>query len=155
MSVDDEKVVPPPIVLIGAAGVQTLLTRKRESTAGSRVAAATVAAGSGALAVWAVAALRRHGTTLTPEHPERTTRLVTDGPFAYSRNPVYLALTGLLVAHAVLKRSFAALVPAAGFLAVVDRTQVPREERALRSRFGRRFVKYRRSVPRWLGEPEA
>jgi protein-S-isoprenylcysteine O-methyltransferase Ste14 len=154
MSVDEETVVPPPIVLIGAAGVQKLIMRKREATTGSRVAAGTIALGSAALAVWAVATLRRHGTTLTPEHPEHTTHLVTDGPFAYTRNPVYLALTGLLVAHAVHRRSFAALLPAVGFAAVVDRTQVPREERALASRFGKRFTKYRRAVPRWLGEPE-
>ncbi|MEQ6898855.1 isoprenylcysteine carboxylmethyltransferase family protein [Microbacterium sp. KR10-403] len=158
MSVDeqtrDQITVPPPVVLAGAAGVQALIMRKRKATAGSRVAAAVIAAASAGLAAWAIVTLRGHGTTLTPEHPERTTHLVTDGPFAYTRNPVYLALTGLLVAHAVRKRSFAALLPAVGFAAVVDRTQVPREERALRARFGRRFTKYRRSVPRWLGEPE-
>ncbi len=117
--------------------------------------AALIAGASAALAGSAVAALRRHDTILTPEHPERTRRLVTDGPFARTRNPVYLALTGLLVAHAVYRRSLAALLPALAFATVIDRTQVAREEQALQARFGARFTRYRRRVPRWIGAPEA
>lgn len=102
-----------------------------------------------------MATLRRHGTTISPEHPERTRRLVTDGPFALTRNPAYLALTGVLVAHAVLRRSLPALLSAAAFAAVIDRAQIPHEERALQARFGRKFTRYRHRVPRWLGAPEA
>ncbi|HWU58788.1 MAG TPA: isoprenylcysteine carboxylmethyltransferase family protein [Microbacteriaceae bacterium] len=114
---------------------------------------ALLAAGGGITAVTAFAAMRRHGTTIAPEHPERATALVTDGPFAFTRNPIYLAFTAALVAHAVLRRSPVALLPAAAFVAVIDRAQIPAEERALRERFGQRYEQYSQAVPRWIGLP--
>ncbi|WP_051191612.1 methyltransferase family protein [Microbacterium luticocti] len=146
--------VPPPVWLAVAAGLQLIVAGRRRPKPVSAVASVTVAAGSVALAGRAVGALRGAGTTLDPEHPERTRRLVADGPFAVSRNPVYLALAGLLLAHALWRRSVLAVLPAAGFLAVMDRVQVPREEAALRRRFGRRYDRYRAAVPRWIGAPE-
>ncbi len=79
--------------------------------------------------------------------------LVTEGPFRVSRNPVYLALAGILVANAVLRRSIVALGAVAGFVAVLDRTQVPAEEQALSKTFKREYEKYRASTPRWIGRP--
>ncbi|GAA3761394.1 hypothetical protein GCM10022240_12390 [Microbacterium kribbense] len=146
---------PPPVWLAAATGLQLMLGRHCRPSRGSRLAAFAIAGGSAVLAARSVAAMRRHGTTISPDHPERTRVLVADGPFALTRNPVYLALTGMLVAHAVLRRSLAMLVPAAGFVAVIDRTQVAREEQALRHRFGKRYDAYRRAVPRWFGTPEA
>jgi len=77
--------------------------------------------------------------------------LVTEGPFRFSRNPVYLALAGVLVAHAVLRRSIVALAAVAGFIVVLDRTQVPAEEQALSKTFKREYDQYRASTPRWIG----
>jgi protein-S-isoprenylcysteine O-methyltransferase Ste14 len=109
--------------------------------------------GGGITAIAAVAALRRHGTTVTPERPEQATVLVNDGPFAFTRNPIYLGFAAALVAHAVLRRSPVALLPAAAFVAVIDRAQIPAEERALRERFGQRYEQYSQAVPRWIGLP--
>ncbi|HET8926270.1 MAG TPA: hypothetical protein VFN24_00385 [Microbacterium sp.] len=53
--------------------------------------------------------------------------------------------------HAVLRRSWVALTPVAGFVAVIDRVQIPAEERALHARFGPACDRYRREVPRWVG----
>jgi protein-S-isoprenylcysteine O-methyltransferase Ste14 len=36
-----------------------------------------------------------NGTTLNPLHPDRTTKLVTVGCYAWSRNPIYLGMSGL------------------------------------------------------------
>jgi protein-S-isoprenylcysteine O-methyltransferase Ste14 len=145
--------LPPPGWFAAAAGAQVLLTRAARPTSRSAVAAALMVVGGGITALAAVAALRRHGTTITPEHPEQATALVTDGPFAFTRNPIYLALAGALVAHAVLRRSPAALIPAAAFVAVIDRAQIPAEERALREHFGQRYEQYSDAVPRWIGLP--
>lgn len=140
--------------MAAAFGAQLAITRHCTPTARSRFFAAVIAAGSAALAACAVVTLRSHGTEISPEHPERTTHLVTDGPYARTRNPIYLALVGLLAAHAVYRRSMAALAPAAGFAVAVDRAQIPREEHALQARFGKRYTKYRKTVPRWWGVPE-
>lgn len=142
--------VPPPVWFLGAAGVQHLIAGRREATKGSVAASGFLVFGCCALAVSALAAFWKHATTISPEHPERTSALVVDGPFAVTRNPMYLALTGLLISHAIFRRSVAALLPAAGFVAVIDAVQIPAEETALRKRFGRRYASYARRVPRWL-----
>ena len=145
--------VPPPVWFAAALGLQHLVARDRRPTKASIATSVALVGGAGALAISAVAAFHRNGTTIDPEHPERASALVADGPLAFTRNPMYLGLTGALVAHAMLRRSAAALVPVAGFVAVIDRVQIPVEERALRVRFGRRYDRYRRAVPRWVGVP--
>jgi protein-S-isoprenylcysteine O-methyltransferase Ste14 len=144
--------IPPPVWLVAAAGVQWLVSaHTRRVTRRSIVAATIIAGGGGALAISAARTLQRHGTTLTPEHPEEATVLVADGPFVFTRNPIYLAFAAALVAHAILRRSPLALLPVAAFVAVIDRVQIPAEEHALLDRFGVRYEYYRRTVPRWIG----
>lgn len=151
MTAIDPARIAPPVVMVAAAALQTLFVRHRRSTPRSRAASTLLAAGSGALAVASVATLRAHGTVVDATHPERATTLVTGGPYAYTRNPVYLAGVGLLVARALRHRCPAALLPAAGFAVALSRTQVPREEHALHKRFGKRYDRYRDTVPRWIG----
>ena len=64
---------------------------------------------------------------------------------------MYVGMAGLLVAHAVWRGSWAALLPVAGFVAVIDRLQVGAEEPALVESFGDEYESYRASVPRWVG----
>lgn len=94
---------------------------------------------------------RSSGTTVDPLRPERATALVASGPFALTRNPMYVGMAGLLVAHAVLRGAVVALVPAAAFVAVIDRVQIPPEESAMEGIFGDEYRAYRDRVPRWLG----
>ncbi len=77
--------------------------------------------------------------------------LITHGPFAYSRNPIYLAATFIWLGWAIVYGSVLMLI-----LAVVGWTffkylKVPQEERALEARFGEAYRDYRRRVPRWIG----
>src|SRR5262249_51986248 len=78
--------------------------------------------------------------------------LMTRGPYAYSRHPMYLAELGLWFGWAVLFGSFIVL---AGFmvLCVVVSILAPREERALEAKFGEQYRLYRARVPRWVGIP--
>lgn len=130
--------------------MQRVMAKRKSPTPVSRTASAVVLAGSGALALSAISRLARANTEIRPEHPERTTRLVTDGPYRYTRNPIYLAFAGVLVARALSRRSARALVPAVAFVTVLDSTQVPVEERALASQFKRSYKRYRKTTPRWL-----
>jgi protein-S-isoprenylcysteine O-methyltransferase Ste14 len=76
--------------------------------------------------------------------------LVTSGANQVSRNPMYVGMAGVLVAHALWRGSWRALLPAAGFVAYIDRVQVAAEERALHERFGAEYDAYVAAVPRWL-----
>ena len=143
--------VPPPVFAVLAAVGQRLLTPRPSSPTGLRIAAAaTLVLASGASAAGAAKRFRQSGTTPDPVHPERASVLVTTGPNAVTRNPMYLGLTGLLLANAVRRGSWAGLVPVALFVPLIDRLQIVPEEKALRARFGAQYDDYCAAVPRWL-----
>ena len=76
--------------------------------------------------------------------------LATDGIFAVTRNPVYLAAAPLVLAFAVLVDSpWAALVGAA-FAWHIATVVVPHEEAALAAKFGAAYARYAERTPRWL-----
>jgi len=93
-------------------------------------------------------ALRRHGTPL--EHGTATTALVTGGPYALSRNPIYLALVLILFGMALDAGSVWFLVTTVLFGWAVRRFTVLREEAYLERVFGEEYLRYRSSVRRWL-----
>lgn len=84
-------------------------------------------------------------------------KLVTSGPYAYVRNPLYLGnfitALGFTVAftgkNSPLGRC-ALTVGALGAMAALYATIVPHEERYLRERFGEEFDRYCERVPRIL-----
>ena len=76
-------------------------------------------------------------------------RLVTTGPFAYCRNPMYLGHIIFLLGLALsLQSVLAALITAA--TAVWFQFRVQRDERRLSERFGLRYVDYAARVKRWI-----
>ncbi len=109
-----------------------------------------VALASVSMAAAAGRQFRRSHTTIDPLHPDQTSVLVTTGANSLSRNPMYVGLAGLLVAHAIWRRSWAALAPVAGFVVFIDRHQIKAEEAALLEKFGADFESYRAASPRWL-----
>ena len=127
------------------------MTREATPPSAPRALLSTaVGATSVALAGASAAQFRRQGTTVEPFDPSKATSLVTTGVNAITRNPMYVGMAGVLVAHAVRRGSWAALLPAALFVAVIDRFQVAAEESALRDGFGAEYDAYCAAVPRWL-----
>ena len=143
--------VPPPAYAMAAAVAQVLLTPRMSPTRLSGVSGLAVAVGSGGVAIAPDRLFRARGTTDQPFHPEAATVLVTVGPYAFTRNPMYVGLTGMLVGHAIARRSARALLPIMGFVVAVDRLQIAAEEQALSTKFGPEYDAYRARVPRWLG----
>ena len=100
------------------------------------------------LNVWADALFKRARTTVNPF--ETSTRLVTSGPFRFSRHPMYLGGVLMLIGLAVLLGSLtpAAAVPAWVVLMRVRFVAV--EEEMMAETFGEAYQEYRRRVRRWL-----
>ena len=145
---------PPPAVLLAMAGAaQSAMTRGRTVTPASVAAATAVVGGSLCLLAGSAGTFLRHRTTVDPMRVERAQHLVVDGPNRLTRNPMYLGLTGLLLSHAIARRSPSALIPLAGFVWLIDRHQIPAEEKALEERVGQDYLDYKETVPRWLGTP--
>lgn len=101
-----------------------------------------------ALVVPGARALARRGTTLHPFG--EPTALVTDGPYRYSRNPLYLGLALLLLGAAIFLGSVTPFLVVPGFMAAIGVSFIRREEAALSATFGERYTEYRRRVRRWL-----
>lgn len=114
-----------------------------------QAAGAVLAALALGLALWAVWTLARHRTAIEPRHVPRT--LVTTGPFAFSRNPIYLGMALLLAGWALWLGSLAALLAVPLFVAVVTRRFILAEERAIAARFPKEAARHRRRVRRWFG----
>ena len=145
---------PPPAVLLAMAGAaQGAMARGRTVTPASVAAATAVVGGSLCLLAGSAGNFLRHRTTVDPVRVERAQHLVVDGPNRLTRNPMYLGLTGLLLSHAIARRSPSAMIPLAGFVWLIDRHQIPAEEKALEERFGQDYLDYKETVPRWLGTP--
>ncbi len=144
--------VPPPALAFAAGLAQRALTRSSaRPNAGRAVLAMAVSLASTSIAGAAARQFRLSGTTLEPIHPDHASALVTTGANSISRNPMYVGLTGLLVANAIRRGSWVALVPVAGFVLLIDRQQIEAEESALLQKFGTQYQDYRAATPRWLG----
>ena len=77
-------------------------------------------------------------------------KLVTTGPFRYTRNPMYLGLVLCLLGAWILLRVLSPVLGVAVFLVVADRWYIRVEERMLRQKFGYDFEDYCAGVRRWL-----
>ena len=96
----------------------------------------------------ALRAFQRAGTNV--ETPKPATALVTNGIYARSRNPMYVALALLFGGIAVLANSGwlgALLVVYVGVLRI---GVIAPEEHYLEAKFGDRYREYRARVRRWL-----
>lgn len=77
-------------------------------------------------------------------------KIVTSGPFRFTRNPMYLGIVLLLFGIWIL---LGALSPAIGiviFMVTADRWYIRVEEQMLRQKFGPEFEAYCTKVRRWI-----
>jgi protein-S-isoprenylcysteine O-methyltransferase Ste14 len=77
--------------------------------------------------------------------------LITHGPFACSRNPMYLVATFIWLGWAIFYGSVVMLIWTVVGWTLLNYLKIPQEERGLEARFGEAYRAYRRRVPRWIG----
>ena len=92
--------------------------------------------------------MKRAGTNIRPDQP--TLAIVSDGPFRFTRNPLYLALTGLYLSVTLLVDALWPLLSLVPALAVLRWGVVAREERYLEVKFGEQYRAYKSRVRRWV-----
>lgn len=111
---------------------------------------------AGCLAVAAVVAiyytasraLSRAKTTIRPDRVSQ--HLVTSGPFSFTRNPIYLANTLLMIGVALITGNvwFLPLAVIAAF--ATQKVTIEAEEKHLAERFGKKYRDYAKRVRRWI-----
>jgi len=86
----------------------------------------------------------------SPEFERTVQTLVQEGPYRFSRNPLYVALSALLATFAGMLDNLWILGGLPLLILYLRRFVIAREERYLRDRFGEAYVDYTRRVRRWL-----
>ncbi|MBX9633581.1 MAG: isoprenylcysteine carboxylmethyltransferase family protein [Magnetospirillum sp.] len=142
----------PPVYMVGGMAVMAALDHwaplaRLVPATWIWIAAVPAAAGLG-LAGWSALVFRRHRTTVHPFR--RADALVTSGPFAFSRNPIYLGMALLLLGLALALGSITPFLVIPAFMAVINHRIVRDEERMLAETFGDEFSAYGARVRRWL-----
>jgi protein-S-isoprenylcysteine O-methyltransferase Ste14 len=109
---------------------------------------AVAIAGVVAVDVSALLTLRRADTTVMPHRAAK--HLVTDGPYSFTRNPIYLGYVVLTAALGLVSGNLW-LLPLAVIVAyAITKVAVEAEEKHLAARFGKRYRDYAARVRRWI-----
>ena len=77
------------------------------------------------------------------EHHE----LHTDGPYRFTRHPIYTGILGMWLGSALVA-GFGAMILALLVFGAIFLVRIPREEKLMLETFGDQYVRYQREVPR-------
>lgn len=101
-----------------------------------------------ALTVGGFITQKRAGTDPIPFNP--STRIVAHGLYRFTRNPMYVGFAFATFGLAILVDSTWTLLAVPIGLVLIDRLVIAREERYLEGKFGEEYLRYKRSVRRWI-----
>lgn len=101
-----------------------------------------------ALLIWAATTFRRTGTQIPTTQP--TTTIVDEGPYRFTRNPIYTGMFLGLIGFALAFNSLWLIVLLVPFYLIIRYGVVAREEAYLERKFGDVYLAYKARVRRWL-----
>ena len=110
--------------------------------------AGMIAAGTTLVIACTVSLVRHGGGTPVPFVPAR--RLVCEGIYRWSRNPMYMAYLLILFGEALYFGSGMLLLYSGAVFAGLQVSVVMQEEPELRRRYGIQYEAYSNAVPRWF-----
>jgi protein-S-isoprenylcysteine O-methyltransferase Ste14 len=146
---------PPPLLFVVAFLAGWLLHRRwplpltgADWSAPRELLGAILMVAALSLIVWSMATFVRHRTAIYPNRP--ASRVVRDGPYRRTRNPMYVSMTVLYTGLTLVVNSWLPLLFLPVALALLVTLVITREERYLRSAFGEEYAVYCREVGRWL-----
>jgi len=146
--------IPPPVVGLMVATLMWLaawaVPALRFELPARRLLAGCVALVGLSFSVAGMASFRRARTTMNPMRPESASSLVVSGVYRISRNPMYVGVSFVLLAWAVLLSNASAFAFLPAFVLYISRFQIQPEEAALVKMFGEEYASYRSRVRRWL-----
>ena len=148
--------VPPPLVavltMVSGYGLERVVPLATATTVpplvryglGGFIVAASVAV----LSVWPIILFRRSGQDPTPWTP--APELLVEGPYRFTRNPMYLMMLLVCAGASLLLASLWILLLTPLCAVIIHRTAIRHEEAYLERRFGERYRRYRDRVRRWI-----
>lgn len=97
---------------------------------------------------WAIWAFRQHRTTVIPHQMPQT--IITTGPFAISRNPIYLGDLMVLAGVILSRGAWPSLILLPILAMILQRRFIAPEEARMKQNFDPEFSEYVRKTRRWL-----
>ena len=107
-----------------------------------------LAVGGASLLALGIRRFLHHGTNFRTDKP--STAVISDGVYRYTRNPLYIGLSLIYAGIALALNSVWVLALLVPILAVIRYGVIAREEHYLERKFGEEYLRYKRSVRRWL-----
>jgi len=142
---------PPRIAMalvVVATTVQWLMPFHSTAIYSSAILAVVLGLSGFGVMMWAWWQFQQQQVAICPT--EKTARLITDGIYRVTRNPMYLGMTMMLAGLAVWFGTLPLYCAAAIFFVIVDQAFCPYEEAKLTSAFGEDYKQYRSGVRRWI-----
>jgi protein-S-isoprenylcysteine O-methyltransferase Ste14 len=108
------------------------------------------ALGIAALAIdlYSVQTFRDHHTTIMPN--KGASNLITSGPFEWSRNPIYVGNTLLVLGAGLFFGKWWLVILAPVAALITQKLAIEREEKHLAAKFGAAWDEYSAKVRRWV-----
>ena len=100
------------------------------------------------LLAWAIRTMVRAGEDPDPERP--TTAIVANGPYAFSRNPIYVSFNAVYVGIALVANTLWPIIFLPVGIALLFYRVIAREEGYLERVVGDEYLKYKARVRRWV-----
>ncbi len=102
------------------------------------------------IALVAVIKFKKEDTTVDPTSPSKSTSLVINGVYRYTRNPMYLSFFLWLLAYSLYLGNPINLLSLVFFIIYMNNFQIKAEERVLKETFGNEYEVYSSRVRRWI-----
>lgn len=96
----------------------------------------------------ATSAFRKAGTSVVPIEP--TTALTFEGPYTFTRNPMYLGMALILAGLAGVGNALWPLIAVVPAVFIVRTQVIAKEEAYLERKFGAEYLAFKARVRRWI-----
>jgi len=100
------------------------------------------------LNIWADGLFKRKNTTVKPF--VESSVLILEGPFRFSRHPMYLGMVLALLGVAIILGSLITFLTPIVFFIIMQIVFIPLEEKSMEKTFGQKYLDYKNHVRCWL-----
>jgi protein-S-isoprenylcysteine O-methyltransferase Ste14 len=144
--------VPPPLFFLLPLALGLLLDRRFHipflPRRVARILGWPLVGGGLALSGWSVRTMLAAETTMRTD--KAVSQVLQEGPFRYTRNPLYLSDAMIYAGISVIRNSLWTIVLLPLGMFVIEREVMGREESYLERTFGEEYLAYKARVRRWI-----
>lgn len=146
--------IPPPVYVLATAGIMWWLDKSWPLAVwldnSLNMLGLVIIAIAALLDLWSLGLFVRSKTTVNPMKPVNTNKLVLDGMYKITRNPMYLGMLIALTGWWIYLGSLSPLFMLPVFVWLLTVQQIIPEETALEEKFGAEYLEYKQQVRRWI-----